>query len=411
MANDKDTQLITSLESLNESALRALDSVLSNITQLSGNKVQETHSNTSPLIDEIAAKADALAASGEMAEMPPRTQGLSSTAASIDQVSRQLAVYDNPQSKLQVSLARTLASLLVNVDRFLIMVKPKAEPISPTASTPNNHRILDSLYQNVETMRNYQPATPITSDLSSIWSELQQLFDTVHQQYNLVSVISNPARLSVASTSSTLTRRASAPDLHNKPPRYSSESSRQYEAELPPHYIDHAQDRHLSIVSANSSKSATGRDLSDLVDAIERIHLVSPRLNNQRVELSSRQLENMTAARLQGQIERISRPNGKMESQRATLRTKATSSSADTSPVDESLISQIEAMSSRRLGNQRASMPINLSEMLQPKGVQRESSDSATRTELHTTIDKLLDLNGGRLEQQRATFKRNSTPR
>ncbi|KAL0085676.1 hypothetical protein J3Q64DRAFT_1744631 [Phycomyces blakesleeanus] len=90
----------------------------------------------------------------------------------------------------------------------------------------------------------------------------------------------------------------------------------------------------------------TQRELDNLLEAIDRLSSVAPRLNNQRVTLTERQANELAMATVSKAVERLSR--GRLDDQRAHLPQRH--------DLLKNLIHQINKSAARTLDNQRVHM-------------------------------------------------------
>ncbi|GAN09942.1 hypothetical protein MAM1_0305c09475 [Mucor ambiguus] len=118
----------------------------------------------------------------------------------------------------------------------------------------------------------------------------------------------------------------------------------------PPPAYDSITPHGLIIKEKKTSETATAAsagDLDQLLNAIDRLSHVAPRLNNQRVDLTEKQVKELAAATLGKTVQRLSR--GRMEDQRAPL---------PKHQVLQDLVQQIQKSASRSLDNQRVALNV-----------------------------------------------------
>ncbi|KAL9544570.1 hypothetical protein MBANPS3_007550 [Mucor bainieri] len=105
------------------------------------------------------------------------------------------------------------------------------------------------------------------------------------------------------------------------------------------------KEKKTSEATAAAATTASAGDLDQLLDAIDRLSHVAPRLNNQRVDLTEKQVKELAAATLGKTVQRLSR--GRMEDQRAPL---------PKHQVLQDLVQRIQKSASRSLDNQRVAL-------------------------------------------------------
>lgn len=153
----------------------------------------------------------------------------------------------------------------------------------------------------------------------------------------------------------------------------------------PPPAYDSITPHGFTIKEKKTSETATATagDLDQLLDAMDRLSHVAPRLNNQRADLTEKQVKELAAATLGKTVQRLSK--GRMEDQRAPL---------PKHQVLQDLVQQIQKSASRSLDNQRVALNVE----------QRKNMDFAS---IHGAL-KRLDR-GRYADQVRATSSRQQT--
>ncbi|CAO3643591.1 unnamed protein product [Mucor fragilis] len=117
----------------------------------------------------------------------------------------------------------------------------------------------------------------------------------------------------------------------------------------PPPAYDSITPHGFTIKEKKTSETATATagDLDQLLDAMDRLSHVAPRLNNQRADLTEKQVKELAAATLGKTVQRLSK--GRMEDQRAPL---------PKHQVLQDLVQQIQKSASRSLDNQRVALNV-----------------------------------------------------
>jgi hypothetical protein len=185
-------------------------------------------------------------------------------------------------------------------------------PLSPTASIYTQLR---------ESMTTFQKGTATAAKTSM--KEMALLWDEVDQLMNSITCL--------------------AQDRPDAPPAYHDSVD-----QPPPSPSLHSCDKSLSSPPGYAIPNEKAQhDLDQLLSAIDQLSSVSPRLNNQRADLTERQAKELAAATVGRTVERLSR--GRLETQQATMPlTKI--------ETLQGLMTQIQRSSLRSLDNQRVSM-------------------------------------------------------
>ena len=193
----------------------------------------------------------------------------------------------------EYQLCHALAALLCNVYRVLELASTEefSDNYSGDVTTAN---VYQRLRERMHALRRDQQLPR----MSELWIEMDQLMDAVY---------------------------CLGYERYHAPPAYTDSDEEEYYAP-PPAY------------------EKTQYDLDNLFSAIERLSRVSPRLNNQRVDMTERQANELAAASIGKVVDRLSL--GRMNDQRATLH-----KSKDVMLRD--LIAQICQAASRSFDSQR----------------------------------------------------------
>ena len=218
------------------------------------------------------------------------------------------------------TLCCSLAALSNDVYRLLELNSSNHPSEEILQTEENNVSLLQKQLQDKVTKFQLKHATGITAvedaseEMKVIWAEMNYLMDIV---------------------SGLITK---------NPPNYNDIVHQTIEFNSPPKYECLKFDTINTLLEKREALN-TGNDLDDLLSAIDRLSLVAPRLDNQRVGLSEDQVKEMAAITLGKTVERLSR--GRMEDQRAPLPLKTKEQ------VLQELVQQIQKSASRSLENQR----------------------------------------------------------
>ncbi|RHZ79050.1 hypothetical protein Glove_152g46 [Diversispora epigaea] len=268
-----------------------------------------TNRTKSQLLADIAHNATKLGINNEMEQMEPRRLS-SPDIITINNIRHQLDSNSPFIPNDDYSLACTLAALLGYLYRILELCEPKnsetnsktdpetksdtsansynANVIFPNVS--NDEDIYNTLHKEVTTLQDRSASLSLQKNVEderlATWNEIDRLMEIV----------------------ASLCRDRSNMD---PPPSYSNEfynfkDKEQVTGVDPPKY---------SSLNIRVDNEKTQRDLENVISAIDRVYDVAPQLNNQRVELNSRQKRELTAAALSTAIQKLSR--GRLEEQRA----------------------------------------------------------------------------------------------
>ncbi|KAG8741948.1 hypothetical protein FRC10_002260 [Ceratobasidium sp. 414] len=152
-----------------------------------------------------------------------------------------------------------------------------------------------------------------------------------------------------------------------------------------------------SIVSSEKMRL----DLDSVMLAIDRLYIVAPQLNSQRVELKGRKLEQMELARVAGAIEKLV-DSGRLDDQRAVYRPNAAQLKGKQRLEDqrdlESLMSKIGQAASRTLDSQTVYV-----DDMQARLARAKQKDDAKRDAFVTQLAQ--HSSHGRLHSQDATLR------
>ncbi|KAI9278461.1 hypothetical protein BDA99DRAFT_492219 [Phascolomyces articulosus] len=239
-------------------------------------------------------------------------------------------------------LCYALAALLCNVYRVLELTTSDDDTSSTTSShatlSNDDNNVYQRLREKVSAFRardmiatpsttfpsSFLPSsvsTPSTNadELTELWQEMDQLMDAVY---------------------------CLGYEKCYAPPAYHTRDEEEEDDindELPPPYVS----------------EKTQNDLDNLLSAIDRLSQVAPQLNNQRVDMTERQANELTAASIGKIVERLAL--GRMNDQRATLPTILNTSASTHTKHNKDimlrhLIVQICHTTSKSLDHQRVSL-------------------------------------------------------
>lgn len=260
-------------------------------------------------------------------------------------------------------LACALAALLSNVYKLL---EGDDGCHYETDDTKDHDNMLGSLKDEMILFR-MEHALPrsSTSEQVSLWEELNRLMDVV---------------AALASDRPPKYDDATHEDGHGENVGLLSEKDSSHRTsssdKLPP-YNDQV-DKSFNL--SNDDKAR--RDLENLLNVMERVSNLAPRLNNQRVELSEKQAREMAALAIGNAIERAS--GRRLNEQRAIMR------AAEDSHALKQLVQQISKSAERSLVNQRAELG-PASKVSQPQQSGEPRSTPETEYQLLNEVASFVD--------------------
>ncbi|KAI7866107.1 uncharacterized protein EV154DRAFT_157613 [Mucor mucedo] len=306
------TQVIVSLESVKHICLQVLDLLLLKLVQDIPRKQHQRRRSIS-LLDSITTTTNLL----QETTMKRSQSSPPPLATTISDVHR---ILDNhPSDNHGYTLACSLAALLNDVYRLLELNSSHLYQVD----TKNNNGelpIMDisllqqELHEQVTHFQSERAQGNITIEENDASQEMMILWDEMDHLMNIVNglVLQLPTPLQAA-----------------PPPAYP--------IELPPPAYDSLLEK--------------GHDLDSLLNAIDRLSVVAPQLNNQRVGLTTRQVDALAAATLGKTVERLS--TRRMENQRAFLPLKSRHE------LLQDLMHQVQKSASRSLDNQRVTLSVD----------------------------------------------------
>ncbi|KAG9097052.1 hypothetical protein FRC06_008011 [Ceratobasidium sp. 370] len=193
-------------------------------------------------------------------------------------------------------------------------------------------------------------------------------------------------------------------DYHTHPPVY--ETPLQPYADVVPEKekASDSQSMHQGASSHRESIVSSEKmrlDLDSVMMAIDRLYIVAPQLNSQRVELKGRKLEQMELARVAGAIEKLV-DSGRLDDQRAVYRPNAAQLKGKQRLEDrrdlENLMSKIGQAASRTLDSQTVYV-----DNMQARLARAKQKDDAKRDAFVTQLAQ--HSSHGRLHSQDATLR------
>ncbi|CEG77352.1 hypothetical protein RMATCC62417_12121 [Rhizopus microsporus] len=286
------TEMIDSLQSVKHICLQVLDALLK---QMADTYSPQRHRSSMSLLDSIS-QSTSLLSTFQM------TRSHSSPANMCD-IHKALESHAL-NSTQDYTLCCTLAAFLNDIYRLLELNDISNQ--EETSSDGQDTSLLQ-LQQQVTILQskkkeglNYDAAT---QEMLVIWQEMDRLMDIVCR---LIS---------------------------------------QEEKKAPPAYEDTEQPPAYNMVHDSTLIESNKDDLDDLLNAIQQLSCVAPRLNNQRAHLTNKQVKRLAEETLFKSIERLQAR--RMDNQRASLKQK---------DMLQHLIQQIELSASRSFDNQRVQL-------------------------------------------------------
>ncbi|ORZ05978.1 hypothetical protein BCR42DRAFT_427414 [Absidia repens] len=389
-------ELVQSLQSIKQVSLVALDSLLRQMVntipstkferRLSDSSVHEQSGHYS-LLNSIVQSTNCLSSAPSQPHQMKRSDSTPAVAtlSIVQQVltSHQTWLLD---SSTDYNMCCSLAALLHHLYRILELGQ-----LSESSSTDENDDINNE---------HLQPISPI-SPTSSIYSQLRESMSTFQKEKAIGSKMINTSKGQQDDSEDEMTilwdeldqlmnsitcLAQERPSVESAPPAYSdivtpslgtSSAAATLDIKSLPEKKDVTPSSNTPPGYSHRQNEKAAYDLDQLLSAIDQLSTVSPRLNNQRVDMTERQAKELAAATVGRTIERLSR--GRLEEQRASL-------STDYTKIEmlQGLMNQIQRSSLRTLDNQRVSMNSRLKKKMNA-----------------ATINGILDRNDrGRLASQ-----------
>jgi hypothetical protein len=311
-------EVVTSLQSVKHICLNVLDLLLLQMVQdLSPQKQHRRLSvdmGENFLLGSITQNTNLLQSTGMIRSKssPPAT--------SISDVYR---ILDNnnvvSNSSTDYTLCCSLAALLNDVYRLLELTssQPASETVEPRGDdvTELQQQLHDKVshFQQKRAAGIMKMESDTSTEVMIIWDEMDHLMNIVVSGLSAI--------------------KQSQQQQQQQPPAYIDNTP-------PPAYNHNEKETSFVLVEDKKKTTTDTNDLDELLFAIDRLSNIAPRLNNQRAELTERQVKELAAATLGKTVERLSR--GRMEDQRAHK-----------GGVLRDLVQQIHTSASRSLDSQR----------------------------------------------------------
>ena len=341
-------QVVESLQSVKHICLSVLDLLLLQIVKNLPNKhvrrLSDPFSIQAPknLLCSITQNTNLLQ---ELSSTPMARCKSSPPATSISDVYRILDSHPQRQFNAQdYTLSCSLAALLNDVYRLLELNSTSQQDLLKTEQQEDVALLQQELHDQVSTFQSKRAAGIMSIDETDASQEMIMLWDEMDHLMNIVCKLAiqqqqqqppayNDNHELFSTTKDAIHDDASTTPFIPPPPAYESITSNSHDI----------KDKK----SHNATETPAAGDLDQLLTAIDRLSHVAPRLNNQRVELTEKQVKELAAATLGKTVERLSR--GRMEDQRAPL---------PKHQVLQDLVQQIQKSASRSLDNQRVALNV-----------------------------------------------------
>lgn len=314
------TQVISSLESVKHICLQVLDLLLLKLVQDIPRKQHQRRRSIS-LLDSITTTTNLL----QETAMKRSQSSPAPLATTISDVHRILDNYLSDHHSY--TLACSLAALLNDVYQLLELNSSHLpHDTNNNGELPNMDisQLQQELHEQVSHFQSERAQGNITIEQGDASQEMMVLWDEMDHLMNVVNGL----------VLQLLTPQQPAP------PAY---------IELPPPAYDSLLEK--------------GHDLDSLLNAIDRLSVVAPQLNNQRVGLTTRQVDALAAATLGKTVERLC--TRRMENQRAFLPLKSRHE------LLQDLMHQVQKSASRSLDNQRVTLSVDQQKRLDMASLNR----------------------------------------
>ncbi|RUS26726.1 hypothetical protein BC938DRAFT_484202 [Jimgerdemannia flammicorona] len=376
-----------------------------------------TANSREDLLDSIARHARRIVPSGPapaMAELRHSESTPSPAVSTITEVQEKLLVEasNSTDANENFKLACSLAALLNYIYRMLELTQQPyrpvlSEPTTPVMGTPprlssddtdiqpvtsaSEDTLYATLKQEVSMFKRRRSSIPFLTqnpfdERVAVWEEIDHLMDAVTKLLQERPKRTVDPTVSISSSSSTKT--------NSPPPRYSNlyygqqghratSPTSPTDTTKPPEYTTSHLLRNTSTrINVNSEKMQ--RDLDNVLEAIERLTRVAPRMNDQRVELTDRQARDMAAAAVYNAVQRLSK--GRLEDQRAT-----TPQALTKYETLNRLVEQITKSAARGMNNQRVELtPAKKKNMEVTRIMDRVEKGRMTNQDWHSPEELLV---------------------
>jgi hypothetical protein len=286
----------------------------------------------------------------------------------------------NDLNNADYQFACALAALLSNVYKIL---EEDNQSTTDIRDTQNRDSMLDSLRTEMIAIRKeHAPPRTTTSEQASLWEELDRLMDVV-----AALAVERPPQYDEAVRET----KSNHFDSHEESEKSRLDSTTTSE-KLPPY---HEEEDMAAETSSITNDEKARKDLDSLLNMMERVSSLAPRLNNQRVELTEKQAREMAALAIGKAIERVS--GRRLNEQRASLR------EAEDSYALKNLMQQISQSAERSFVNQRAELnPSSIATKKLTKSPETPETEYELLNELSNFVDKVTKLSfNSRLNKQR----------
>ncbi|KAL7317958.1 hypothetical protein PS15m_004246 [Mucor circinelloides] len=271
-------------------------------------------------------------------------------ATSISDVYRILDAHPQRQFNAQdYTLACSLAALLNDVYRLLELNSTQQQDLLKTEQEEDVNLLQQELHDQVSIFQRKRAAGIMSIDETDASQEMIMLWDEMDHLMNIV------CKLAVQQQQQQQQQEPPAYDemlLTTKDAIHADDEQDDASFTPPPPAYDAITPhgfilKEKKTAETTTTTTASAGDLDQLLDAIDRLSHVAPRLNNQRVDLTEKQVKELAAATLGKTVQRLSR--GRMEDQRAPL---------PKHQVLQDLVQQIQKSASRSLDNQRVALNV-----------------------------------------------------
>lgn len=347
-------QVVESLQSVKHICLSVLDLLLLQIVKNLPNKHVRRLSDPSSiqvpknLLGSITQNTNLLQ---ELSSTPMTRSKSSPPATNISDVYRILDSHPQRQFNAQdYTLSCSLAALLNDVYRLLELNSTSQQDLLKTEQQEDVNLLQQELHDRVSIFQRKRAAGIMSIDETDASQEMIMLWDEMDHLMNIVCKLAiqqqqQPPAYDVNHELFLTTKDA----IHDGDDDASATPFTSPPSPPPPAYESIISNNHVikDKKNHNATETSSAGDLDQLLTAIDRLSHVAPRLNNQRVDLTEKQVKELAAATLGKTVQRLSR--GRMEDQRAPL---------PKHQVLQDLIQQIQKSASRSLDNQRVALNV-----------------------------------------------------
>ncbi|CAO3630685.1 unnamed protein product [Cunninghamella echinulata] len=266
------------------------------------------------------------------------------------------------------NLCCSLAALLLHLYRILDFGTQQQQPTSPLSPNSPNSTVYTQLRESMNLLQKEKMNTSLSTsshinkkkkkesnELSLLWEELDHLIEAVtclahDRPTTLDFTLPPPAYHDIIINDNAVDPMSPTFTASIKLDDKKKESNTTVTNPLLSGYI--------------KQNEKTRFELDNLLSAIDRLSTLTPRLNNQRVDMTEKQTKELAAATMGKTIERLSR--GRMENQRASLPDLLSKQT-----MLQDLMSQIQRSAVRSLDNQRVIMDTRLKKKMDMAGIHK----------------------------------------